>query len=157
MHERDGGQGTYRAHMASGRSSLNRTQGLVLGFFVSAWAALIAILVVAPEVYDQALRLPGDERGVPPLVFLAALSTFLSLLGVGVVRRWRWTFWLVLVAFVLGGVLRVPVSILELVGVLPAETPAWYALLQALIGVVQFAIGLAMLAGYRRAGVWGNF
>ncbi len=143
--------------MASGRSSLNRTQRLVLGFFVSAWAALIAILVMAPEVYDQALRLPGDEHGVAPLVFLAALSTFLALLGVGVVRRWRWTFWLVLVAFVLGGVVRVPVSVLELVGVLPAKAPAWYVLLQALIGVVQFAIGLAMLAGYRRAGVWGSF
>jgi len=157
VHEGNGGQGTYRAHMASERSSLNRTQRLVLGFFVSAWAALIAILVAAPKVYDQALRLPGDEHGVPPLVFLAALSTFLLLLGVGVVRRWRWTFWLVFVAFVLGGVLRLPLSVLELVGVLPAETPAWYALLQAFIGVVQFAIGLAMLTGYRREGVWGSF
>jgi hypothetical protein len=64
---------------------------------------------------------------------------------------------LVLVAFVLGGVVRVPVSILELMGVLPAEAPAWYALLQGFIGVVQFAIGLAMLAGYRRAGVWASF
>jgi hypothetical protein len=143
--------------MVSGHSILNRTQRLVLGFFVSAWAALIVILVVAPEVYDQALHLPGDERGVSPLVFLAANSTFLLLLGVGVVRCWRWTFWLVLVAFVLGGVVRVPVSVLEFVGVLPAETPAWYALLQALIGLVRVAIGLAMLAGYRRAGVWGSF
>ena len=157
VYEGNGGQGTYQAHMASGHSSLNRTQRLVLGFFVSAWAAFIVILLVAPEVYDQALRLPGDERGVPPLVFLAALSAFLALLGVGVVRRLRWTFWLVLVAFVLGGVVRVPVSVLEFVGVLPAEAPAWYVLLQALIGVVQFAIGLAMLVGYRRAGVWGSF
>jgi hypothetical protein len=57
----------------------------------------------------------------------------------------------------LGGLLRVPVSVLQLVGVLPAQSPDWYALLQALLGLVQFAIGLAMLAGYRRAGVWGNF
>ena len=40
---------------------------------------------------------------------------------------------------------------------LPAQSPDWYALLQAFLGVVQFAIGLAMLAGYRRAGVWGSF
>jgi hypothetical protein len=42
--------------MALGRSSLNRTQGLVLGFFVFAWATLVVILMAAPEVYDQALR-----------------------------------------------------------------------------------------------------
>jgi hypothetical protein len=45
------------------------------------------------------------------MALLAALIGFITLLGVGVVRRWRcWTFWLVLVAF-LAGVLRVPVAI----------------------------------------------
>jgi hypothetical protein len=85
---------------------------LVLGFFIFAWVALVVILVAAPEVYDQALRLPGGERILPTLAFLTALSVFLVLLGVGVVGRWRWTFWLVLVAFLIGGVLRVPASIL---------------------------------------------
>ena len=141
--------------MALGRSSLNRTQGLVLGFFVFAWVALVVILMAAPEVYDQALRLPSGERRQWALAFLAALSAFLFLLGVGVVRLWRWTFWLVLVAFIVG-VLRVPASVLQLTGLLPAVVPAWYALLQAFLGLVQFAIGLAMLAGYRRAGVWGS-
>ena len=143
--------------MTSGRSGLNRTQGLVLGFFVFAWVSLVAIMAAAPGVYDQALRLPGGEDHLPALAFLAALSAFLLLLGVGVVRRWRWTFWLVLVAFVVGGALRVPASILQLAGVLPATGPAWYALFQAFLGVMQVAIGLAMLAGYRRAGVWGSF
>jgi len=138
-------------------SSLNRTQQLVLGFFVFAWVALVVILVVTPEVYDQALRLPSGERELSTLAFLAALSTFLVLLGIAVVRRWRWTFWLVLVAFLIGGVLRVPASILELSGVLPADFPAWYVLLQALIGVVQVVIGVLMLVGYRRDGVWGSF
>jgi hypothetical protein len=137
-------------------SSLNRTQQLVLGFFVFAWVALVVILVAAPEVYEQALRLPGSERKLPTLAFLAAISAFLVLLGIGVVRRWRWTFWLVLVAFILG-VLRVPASILQLTGVLSEEVPPWYALLQAFLGLVQFAIGLLMLAGYRREGVWGSF
>lgn len=86
-----------------------------------------------------------------------ALSTFLMLLGVGVVRRWRWTFWLVLVAFLIGGVLRVPASILQLSGMLPTDFPAWYVMLQALIGVVQVAIGILMVVGYRRDGVWGSF
>jgi hypothetical protein len=135
---------------------LNRTQQLVLGFFVLAWVALIAILA-APEVYEQLLRLPGGEPKLPMVAFLTALSTFLMLLGVGVVRRWRWTFWLVLVAFLIGGVLRVPASILQLRGMLPTDFPVWYLRLQALIGVVQVAIGLLMVVGYRRDGVWGSF
>jgi hypothetical protein len=99
---------------------VNRIQGLVLGFFVVVWVSLLVILVVAPEVYDQALRLPGG-RGAE-LAVLAALSPFIGLLAVGVVRRWRWTFWLILVAF-LFGVLRVPVAALQLTGVLATKTP----------------------------------
>ena len=130
----------------------------MLGFTILAWSSLVIILLAAPEVYDQALQFPASsDRRLFELAFLAALSAFLVLLGVGVVRRWRWMFWLIVVAFVLGGVLRVPVSILQLSGVLPAEGPAWYVLLQAIIGLVQVAIGLAMLAGYRRSGVWGSF
>lgn len=135
---------------------MNRTQGLVIGFFASAWVSLVAILVAAPGIYDQALRLPGSEQGPSGLIFLGAISAFLALLGVGVIRGWRWTFWLVLVAFILG-VLRVPASVLQLAGLLPPQGPTWYVLLQGFIGLVQFAIGLAMLAGYRRAGAWGSF
>jgi hypothetical protein len=149
----DGGLGTYGS-MTLRRSSLNRTQKLVLGFFTFAWTVLVVILVAAPRVYDRVP--PGRDNGSWALAFLAAISVFLVLLSVGVVRRWRWTFWLILVAFVLGGLLRVPASVLQLVGVLPAQGPAWYTLLQALFGVMQFAIGLVMLAGYRRAGIWGS-
>ena len=135
---------------------VNRTQALVLGFFVLVWTGLVAIFAAAPEVYEQALRLPpGGDRSAG-LAFLVALSAFMPLLGVGVLRRWRWTFWLILVAF-LFGVLRVPASALELWGVLPTAAPTWYVLCQALLGLLQFAIGLAMVAGYRRAGVWGTF
>jgi hypothetical protein len=70
---------------------VNRTQSLVLGFFLVALVSLLVILVAAPEIYDQALRLPGD-RGVTEVAFLAALTGFIALLAVGVVRRWRWTF-----------------------------------------------------------------
>jgi hypothetical protein len=65
-------------------------------------------------------------------------------------------FWLILVAF-LAGFLRVPASLLELVGVLPESGPTWYVLVQAAVGLVQLAIGLAMLSCFRRAGVWGAF
>jgi len=63
---------------------------------------------------------------------------------------------LILVAF-LAGVLRAPVSLLEVSGVLPATGPAWYELLQGGVGLIQFLIGLAMFAGYRRGGPWGAF
>jgi len=134
---------------------VNRTQALVLGFFGVALGSLLVILAVAPDVYDQALRLP-DGSVAAEVAVLAALAAFIGLLAVGVLRRRRWIFWLVLVAF-LAGVLRVPVAILQLTGVLAADLPAWYVIFQGVIGLAQVAIGLAMLAGYRRAGVWGSF
>ena len=133
---------------------VTRTQALVLGFFLVVWVSLLVILVAAPDVYDQALNLPGG-RG-PELAFLAALSGLIGLLVVGVVRRWRWTFWLILVAF-LFGVLRVPVAVLQLTGVLTTHSPAWYVLYQGLLGVAQCGIGLVMVVDYRRSGVWGAF
>ncbi len=141
------------------RVKVNSTQALVLGFALLAWVSLLVILVAAPDIYRHTLTLPAgqhDPAAVAVVAFLAALTALLALLAVGVVRRWRWTFWLVLVAF-LAGVLRVPVAALQLAGVLAAADPAWYVLLQGLIGVVQVAIALAMLVGYRRAGVWGAF
>jgi hypothetical protein len=134
---------------------VNRTQALVLGFFLLAVTSLLGILAAAPEVYDHALRVPTGNRAVE-IAFLAALVGFITLLGIGVVRRWRWTFWLILVAF-LAGLLRVPVAILQLTEVLTADAPRWYVTFQGVLGVLQFAIGLAMVAGYRRAGVWGEF
>jgi hypothetical protein len=134
---------------------VNRTQALVLGFFLTVWASLVVILAAAPDVYDEALKLPPSRVRWAKIAFLIALSAFIALLSIGVVRRWRWTFWLILVAF-LFGVLRVPVAILQLAGVLRASTPTWYVVFQGLIGLAQLAIGLAMLAGYRRSGVWGT-
>jgi hypothetical protein len=135
---------------------LNRTQLLVIGFFVSVWIALVAILLFAPQVYAQTLaQVAGDNRAIEAS-FLIALSALIALLAVGVFRRWRWTFRLVLVAFVFGA-LRLPASVLQLAGILPASGPSWYEALQGAIGGVQFLIALAMFAGYRKAGIWGEF
>jgi hypothetical protein len=119
------------------------------------WVSLLVLLVAAPEVFDQALRLPTDHR-VVELAVLAGLSGLIGSLAVGVVRRWRWTFWLILVAF-LFGVLRVPAAVLQFTGILATNTPTWYVTFQALLGVVQFGIGLVMVVGYRRSGAWGAF
>jgi hypothetical protein len=134
----------------------NRTQRLVLGFVVLALIALVTILLIAPEIYDSTLNLGPGPHLLPDLAFLIAISAFIALLAVGVLRRWRWMFWLVLVAF-LAGILRLLASALQLMNVLPAGGPRWYVALQAAIGVIQFLIGLAMIAGYRKRGAWGAF
>jgi hypothetical protein len=135
---------------------VNRTQSLVLGFFAVVWICLVALLLVEPGIYDSAMKLSAGDHRLADLAFLGAITAFIVLLVVGVLRRWRWTFWLILVAFLIGGVLRVPASLLELAGVLPAPGPTCYVLFQALLGLVQIVIGLVMLAGYRRAGTWGT-
>jgi hypothetical protein len=133
--------------------AINWVQGLVLVFFAAALVSLVAILLLAPEIYAEALRLPGEGRSTAEIVFLGALTIFILVLALGVLRRWRWTFWLLVAAFLLGAV-RVPASLLQLAGKLPSSGPAWYAVFQAGIGVFQFAIGLIMAAGYRRGGPW---
>jgi hypothetical protein len=135
------------------RVTVNRTQALVLGFFALVWATLVVLFAVAPEVYYRAMKLSSSGVG---LLFLVGVSAFIAVLGVGVLRRWRWLFWLIAFAF-LFGVLRVPATFLTLEGVLPADGPTWYVVYQGFLGVVQFAIALLMLVGYRRGGTWGAF
>jgi hypothetical protein len=134
---------------------VNRTQRLVLAFFLVVLVSVIVMRVAAPEAYDRAFRLPPADR-LLETGFLAAVVALVLLLAIAVCARWRWTFWLITAAF-LAGVLRVPVVTLQVLGYLAADTPRWYLLFQGLLGLVQFAIGLAMVAGYRRAGVWGAF
>ena len=124
---------------------------------------LIGILVLAPGTYDEALSLPAGGGLSAKLVLLATLSAFVGLLSVGVIRRWRWTFWLILVAFGFG-VLRVPVAVLQLTGALGASTPTWYVVLQGAdrcrparhrpghVRRIPAIRGLGRLSG--RAGVW---
>lgn len=136
--------------------AINRTQWLVLAFFLAAWVTVVTILALSPQVYRPGLaRAPGSLR-VAEIVFVVALSGLIGVISAGVVRRWRWLFWLILAAFFLG-VLRVPVTVLELSGQMTASGPAWYIAVQGVATVVQFAIALLMLAGYRRSGVWGAF
>jgi hypothetical protein len=132
---------------------VNRTQALVLGFGLLAWISLIVILVTAPEVYDRTLPGAGHRR-VAEIAFLALLSAFLGLLSIGVLRRWRWMFWLIVAAFLLG-LARVPVAVLQLTGMLAPAGPTWYVVVQGGSGAIQFAIALVMLADYRRHGIWG--
>ncbi len=138
---------------------INRTKALVLALFAVYWVTVVVILVVARDVYDsllpQALRLSGNLRPAE-IGTLLALTALFAVLSTGIIRGWRWTFWLILIVF-LAGILRVPASALQLAGIVPIQSPAWYVVFQAVVGSIQFGIALAMLAGYRKAGVWGAF
>jgi hypothetical protein len=115
--------------------------------------------VVARDIYDsllpQAVRLPGNQQPAE-IGTLLVLTALLALLSLGVIRSWRWTFWLILVVFLVG-ILRVPASMLQLALILPIQGPVWYVVWQAGVGFLQFVIALAMLAGYRKTGIWGAF
>lgn len=142
--------------MRIGGRVVNRTQQLVLGFVVVAWLSLVVILLVSPEIYDASLEVGGTQRRLVDLGILVAISIPLALLALAVVRRWRWAFWIILLAF-FAGLLRVPVAALELTGHLSTVDPTWYIVVQGGIGVIQFLIATAMWVGYRRASVWGEF
>jgi hypothetical protein len=136
---------------------MNRTQALPVGFAFLSWLALVAILVGAPDVLDAELR-PFGLAGIPEfrLAFLAAITGLLVLLAIGTLRRWRWMFWPLLIAFA-AGVLRVPLFALQILGAVSSDAPLWYTGLQAVVGVIQVAIAAAMFSGYRRHGPWGAF
>ena len=129
---------------------MTSTQRVVAGFFVGVWLLLMGVRFVAADTFRDALGV--DDSVVP--VFIAAISGLIAVVLVGIIRRWRWLFWLVLLAS-LGGVIRVPASALELAGVIATALPAWYVLLQGAIGAVQVIVAVLMIRGYRRAGAWG--
>jgi len=71
---------------------------LVLGLGLLRWISLIVILLTAAEVYDRA-RPATSHRRAADIAFLVVLSAFLGQPSIGVLRRWRRTFWLILTAF----------------------------------------------------------
>lgn len=137
-------------------ATLNRSQVLVLVFFGAVWAVLLGILILAPGIYAGAMRAAPSMKIAATIGLFLFVTALIAVLAAGVVRRSRWAYWLIVVAF-LAGVLRPLASLLELTGKLRTTDPSWYVLLQAGIGLIQFAIAAALLAGYRKSGVWGAF
>jgi hypothetical protein len=136
---------------------MNRTKAFVLALFAVYWVIVAVILVAARNVYDRLLAQAMPFSGNPwpaEIGTLLALTLLLTLLSTGVIRGWRWTFWLILVVFLIG-IVRVPIAALQLAGITSRQDPAWYVALQGVVGLIQFVIALAMLAGYRKAGIWG--
>ena len=134
--------------------SMNRVKTLVLAFFAAYWVIVMALLLGARPLYDEILQLSGNQARaeIPSFVVLTALFGILS---TGVIRGWRWTFWLILVVF-MAGLLRAVYAVLQVARVVPPRVPAWYVVLPGLIGLVQFGIAVVMLAAYRKTDGWGR-
>lgn len=147
--------------LAEQRSSRQPFEWVLLAFFGLAALALIILYLVDPSVYASTLLIAPsgtDRYPLPATLFLVALLLFLAVLMRGVLRHWRWLFWLLLIAFG-SSLLEIPAILFQLAGWLPAfpgPFPLWYNLSR--IGAALLEVGMAawMLAIYRRAGIWGE-
>ena len=133
-----------------------RLQGTLLAFFCLSALVLVVVYVAAPSIYTNMLSLMPSPTGHSPVaatLLLVGVGVFLAIVMIGVLRRWRWVFWLVLVAF--GAmILDVPVTLLQMTGILPALFPLWYSLCRMGASLIAVGIFVWMLQIYRRHGVW---
>src|SRR3954453_22089631 len=134
---------------------MNRTNALVLALFAVYWIIIVVILLAARDFYDGQLPQAVKSLATPrqaEIGTLLALTALFAVLSTVVIRSWRSTFWLILIVF-LAGIIRLPAAALQLAGIVPRQGPTWYVVFQAVVGLIQFGIAMAMLAGYRKAGV----
>jgi len=130
----------------------------VIAFFVLAATSLLVVYVADPAIYAQSLSLassPADRYPVPVTLFLVGILAMIALLILGVMRHWRWVFWLMLIAFA-GSALHIPVTLVQIAGVLPTADPLWYDLFRMGVAVVELALAVWMIHIYRHEGVWAK-
>ena len=130
----------------------------LIAYFAAMGVILVAVYLTAPEIYEQMLADGTGAGGVQRsavTAFLAAVLVFVAVLIVGVLRRWRWVFWLVLAAFGMS-VFSILSVALELIGVIPSATPFWYGLLRISADAIEVPIAVWMFRVYRRYGVWAE-
>ena len=133
-------------------------QRAIIAFFTLTVALLLVLYLTAPSIYVDALMLDPEPTNSHPLainLFLVALLIFIATLCVVVLRRWRWLFWLAMIAFLVAP-LEIPAGILQLLNVFPIQQPAWYVLLRMATAIVECALGVWMLLTWRRCGVWAE-
>lgn len=133
-----------------------RLQRTLLAFFLLAIMALAVSSLADPSIPTSTLLLtlpPAAHSPTATMFLLAGIAGLLSLLVVGVLRRWRWVFWLMLVAF--GAMLlELPTTFLQWAGVLPDPFPLWYGLCRMSASLTAVGIAVWMLSIYRHHGVW---
>lgn len=138
------------------KKSVRRLEVALIAFFLLAASSAGIVYYIDASIYTQALSLPSspnDHYPVAATVFMICLPMLITLLIIGVVRHWRWVFWLVLIAFN-ASILQFPVAILQFMHVVPDIYPLWYSLFRLGVGLIQVGIGVWMIQIYRHEGVW---
>ena len=134
----------------------HRLAKVLIAFFVLAALSLMVVYVVDPSIYTKTLLLrstQADRYPLPATLFLIGILAFIVIVIFGVLRHWRWLFWLILVAFGFS-ILNIPVTILQLMGVIHSDLPLWYSLYRMCIAVAQVVIAIWMVRIYYHHGVW---
>ena len=137
--------------------TVQRLSAVIIAFFVLAALSALAVYIADPIIYTKVLMLESTTADRYPLaatLFLVALLIFITVLIVGVLRHWRWLFWLLLVANSFS-ILEVPATILQLNSVIPNPYPVWYSLYRMGAALIQVGIAIWMIRIYYRYGVWG--
>src|SRR5258708_11000578 len=91
----------------------------VIAFFILAALSSLVVYLADPAIYAQSLSLtssPADRYPVPVTLFLVGVLVLITLLSFGVVRHWRWLFWLILIAWT-SAVIHMPVEGMQLLAV----------------------------------------
>ena len=102
-----------------------RLEGILIAFFLATALFLLVVYFADPSIYANTLLLkpsPTDRYPLPVTLFLVVILVFIAVLIVGVLRHWRWLFWLILIAFGFS-ILQIPATILQLTGVVPGSLP----------------------------------
>jgi hypothetical protein len=139
------------------KQTVQRLSAVIIAFFVLAGLSALAVYIVDPTVYSKVLMLDSttvDRYPLPATLFLIALLILITVLIVGVLRHWRWLFWLLLIANSFS-ILEVPATILQLNGVIPNPYPVWYNLFRMGIALIQVGIAIWMIRILNQYGVWG--
>lgn len=135
-----------------------RLEGILIAFFLVAVLFLLVVYLADPSIYTNTLLLkpsPTDRYPLPVTLFLVALLAFIAVLIVGILRHWRWLFWLILIAFGFS-ILEIPATILQMTGVVPSLFPVWYSLSRMGVALIQVGIAVWMVQIYRQHGVWAT-
>ena len=137
--------------------TVQRLSAVIIAFFVLAALSALAVYLADPTIYTKVLMPESttvDRYPLPATLFLITLLLFITALIIGVLRHWRWLFWLLLIANSFS-ILEVPATILQLNGVIPNPYPVWYSLYRMSIAVIQVGIAIWMIRIYYQYGVWG--
>lgn len=135
---------------------LRQLEWTLIAFFLLCVLFLFVVYFADPSIYTQTLLLKSsgtDRYPLPATLFLLCIVGFIVVLIVGVLHHWRWLFWLLLAAFGFS-ILDIPVTILQLAGVVANTFPLWYSLCRMGVAIIEVGIATWMGYIYLHYGVW---